>query len=56
MNKEQWAIHSKFVHEVILPAAIKAALARPMTKRDEEFIEGLKNIYDGEETVAGSWS
>lgn len=56
MNNEQWAAHSKFVHDVIWPAAVKAALVRPMTKRDEEFIEELKNIYDGEETAAGSWS
>jgi hypothetical protein len=44
----QWAAHQKFVREKVLPAAIRAALAKPMTDEDKLYIEELKRIYDGE--------
>jgi len=48
MNKEQWEAHSKYVHDVILPAAIKAALARPMTEDEHRDMEEYQHIFGTE--------
>lgn len=36
-----------FFRDVIIPAAIKAALAKPLTKADKIYLKKLKEIYDG---------
>jgi hypothetical protein len=41
-----------FCREVVIPAAVKAALARSMTEAEQKFVEDLKRIYDGDEEHA----
>lgn len=38
---------NKYLFQVVIPAAIKAALSKPMTDAEKKSAEELKRIYDG---------
>lgn len=46
MSKDQWKAHCKFIREVIRPAAIRAALARPMTEDDKRSLEEYERLFN----------
>jgi len=37
---------NKFLFQVVIPAAVKAAISRPMTDAERKSVEKLKRIYD----------
>jgi hypothetical protein len=49
MDTAQWEAHQKFVREQVLPAAIRAALAKPMTEDERKTAEEYKRIFDGDD-------
>lgn len=52
MNQDQWDAHFKFIDEVVKPAAIKAALARPMTEAERKSMEEYVRIFNDPDTAA----
>jgi hypothetical protein len=47
MDASQWKAHHKFIREVALPAAVRVALAKPMTAAEKRSMKEYERIFNG---------